>query len=163
MLPSSWLKRVGRWIPRPQPRPGKPSHAVPKSNAYNSVGRIFDNKNMFSRDIARGILKRSFLLCKPYDVLETRLLALSTNIAGDSPKHRKGCKTKMRISGCLEPYRFFFLILQPLHGFGGVRQVTKTHFLSVPLVTIPDSGVQMTTVAHFYRAVLLPPYLVRAV
>ena len=57
---------------------------------------------------------------------------------------------------------FFCWILQPLHGFGGVRQVTKTHFLSVSTITIPDSGVQMTTVAHFYRAVLLPPYLVRA-
>ena len=40
-------------------------------------------------------------------------------------------------------------IVQPKHGFGGVRQVTKTHFWSESPITIPDSGVQMTTVAHF--------------
>ena len=44
---------------------------------------------------------------------------------------------------------FFGGILQRLQCFGGVRQVTKTHFWSEVTITIPDSGVQMTTVAHF--------------
>ena len=43
----------------------------------------------------------------------------------------------------------FFLILQPLQCFGGVRQVTKTHFWSEMTLANPDSGVQMTAVAHF--------------
>ena len=120
---------------------------------------IFSKKHFFHGDIAWDVLKKSICFRNPCDVLETRLLALSANIAVDSPKHCKGCKKKqIRMPGAIS---IFFLILQPLHGFGGVRQVTKTHFLSKVPMLWPDSGVQMTTVAHFYRAVLLPPYLVR--
>ena len=76
------------------------------------------NKNTFLHgDIVPGILKKSFLFRNPYDALETRLLALSTNIAVDSPKHRKGCKKKRWISGCLEPYRFCFLEFATLTRF----------------------------------------------
>ena len=78
---------------------------------------VFLKKHSFPGDIVPGILKKSICFRNPYDTLETRLLALSTNIAVDSPKHRKGCKKKMRISGCLEPYRFSFLDFATLTRF----------------------------------------------
>ena len=102
----------------------------------------------FHGDIAWDVLKKYIFFRNPYDTLETRLLALSTNIAVDSPKHHKGCKTKREFQDAWS-HIDFFLILQPLHGFGGVRQVTKTHCWSKVPMLWPDSGVQMTTVAHF--------------
>ena len=81
----------------------------PRSQNQSPTRSSIKNENTFFHgDIVPGILKFSICFGNPYSVLETRLLALSTNIAVDSPKHCTGCKQEMIISGCLEPYRFFW-------------------------------------------------------
>ena len=98
---------LGRWFPRPEPRQRKPNQRKGKLIPPLTV-ELFLKKHCFLIHIVPGILKKSIFVRNPYDVLESRLLALSTNIAVDSPKHCKGCKNKTWISGCLGPYRFFF-------------------------------------------------------
>ena len=116
-VPSSWLWRGGVGSDPGSMYPFRSGRTLrPQNQASGDLRRKFQ-KHVFHGDIVPGILKKSIFFRNPYDTLETRLLALSTNIAVDSPKHCKGCKQKMRISGCLEPYRFFFLDFATLTRF----------------------------------------------
>ena len=96
-----------------------PNHAEPKRRILSSLlgsGRFFFKEHFFHGDIAWDVLKKSIFFRNPYDVLESRLLALSANIAVDSPKHCKGCKKheNFRMPGAIS---IFFLDFATLTRF----------------------------------------------